>query len=55
MDQLDERDRQAFMELNEKMIEQTTKKKQVLHIIQESPNLPYSSVSLAELSQCLGF
>lgn len=29
MDQLDERDRQAFMELNEKMIEQTTKKKQL--------------------------
>lgn len=30
MDQLDERDRQAFMELQDKLIEQTNKKKQVL-------------------------
>ena len=29
MDQLDERDRQAFLELQEKLIEQTNKKKQV--------------------------
>lgn len=29
MDQVDERDRQAFLELQEKLIEQTNKKKQV--------------------------
>jgi len=30
MDQLDERDKQAFLELQEKLVEQTNKKKQVL-------------------------
>lgn len=30
MNQLDERDRQAFLELQDKLIEQTNKKKQVL-------------------------
>ena len=29
MDQLDERDKQAFLELQEKLVEQTNKKKQV--------------------------
>jgi len=34
MDQLDERDKQAFLELQEKLVDQTRKKKQVSHCIQ---------------------
>ena len=34
MDQLDERDKQAFLELQEKLVDQTRKKKQVSHSIQ---------------------
>ena len=33
MDQLDERDKQAFLELQEKLVDQTRKKKQVSHSI----------------------
>jgi len=33
MDQLDERDKQAFLELQEKLVDQTKKKKQVSHSI----------------------
>ena len=42
MDQLDERDRQAFIELNEKLIEQTNKKKQVLHSLSKLYGFLYS-------------
>ena len=44
MDQLDERDRQAFLELQEKLVDQTRKKKQVSHCMKTHQSNTHSVI-----------
>ncbi len=50
MDQLDERDKQAFLELQEKLVDQTNKKKQVSHsMLSHQGDTRYSDLSSCDL------